>query len=106
MHIEDVEGSRFALRGELGGIGGKPAQVVHLLVREQEIGIRPAFDALLGTDLDETPAKFKNVEFVAMFDGLDRGGFRGEVFSDVQSDWPDIGYAEGWLLGAVRSAGS
>ncbi len=71
VHIQHVEWSGFSLGGELGGIVGEMAEVVHLLVGEEEVGVGPAFDSLRGADLDKASAQFDDVEFIAVLDGGD-----------------------------------
>ena len=105
VHIKDVEGRGFSLGGEFGGIVGEAAQIVHLLVREEKIGVGPAFDSLRGADPDETAAEFDDVEFIAMLYCCDGGGFRGEVFSEIDGNWSDVGDAGGWLLGRTGGTG-
>jgi hypothetical protein len=105
VHIEDVEGSGLSLRGEFGGVVGEVAQIVHLLVREEKIGVGPALDSLRGADLDETAAEFDDVEFIAMLDGGDGGGFRGEVFAEIEGDGSYVGDAGRWLLGRAGGTG-
>ena len=105
VHIQYVEGRGFSLGGEFRGIVGEMAEIVHLLVGEEEIGVGPAFDSLSGADLDKAAAQFEDVEFIAMLDGSDRGGFRGEVFSEGDRDRSDIGDARRWLLRRMGGAG-
>ncbi len=105
VHIEHVERSGLALRGEFRGAIGQVAQIVHLLVGEKKVGIGPAFDSLRGADLDKPAAQFEDVEFVAVLDGPDGGGFRGQIFSQIERDGSDIGDAGGGLLRRMGGAG-
>jgi len=66
VHIEHVERSCLALRGEFRGTIGQVAQIVHLLVGEKQVGIGPAFDSLRGADLDKPAPQLDDVEFVAV----------------------------------------
>ena len=93
VHIEHVERCRFSLRGEFGGALGQVAQIVHLLVGEQKIGVGPALDSLRGADFDKSAPQFEDVELIAMFDRPNGGGFRGQIFSQIQRDWSDVGDA-------------
>jgi hypothetical protein len=51
------------------------AQVVHLLVGKEKVGVGPAFDALRGADLDEAAAKFEDIKFLAVLYGGYGGRF-------------------------------
>jgi hypothetical protein len=105
VHVKHFEGRGLSLGGEFGGVVGQVAEIVHLLVGEQEIGIGPAFDPLHCADFNKTAAEFQDIEFIAMFDGGDGGGFRGEVFSQIEGDGADVGDSGRWLLGRMRGTG-
>ena len=105
VHIEDVEGSGFSLGGQFGGVVSEVPQIVHLLVGEEKIGVGPAFDSLRGANPNETAAEFDDVEFIAMLYGGDGGGFRGEVFSEIDGNGSDVGDAGRWLLGRTGGTG-
>jgi len=78
-----VDGGR-ALRRKLLCAVREMAQIVHLLLAEEKIQIRPTIDSGRCPYLNEAASGLQNVEAIAMFYGGDHGSSRTEVLAEVQ----------------------
>src|SRR5580698_10104092 len=106
MNVERVECRGRALRREFRRTVRQAAQVVHLLRGQKKRGIGPAFDALLGAHFSKAAAELQNVEFFAVVNLADVGGFRGELFSKIEGGRTRIGDTRGRLLRTAGGAGA
>src|ERR1043166_8049149 len=60
MHVQRVEGRRRTLRRKFRRGPGELPQILHLLFREQQVGVGPAFDALPPRMISRLGSAFPN----------------------------------------------
>ena len=104
MHVERVEHRRGALRRKSRDAFREAMQIVHLLLRQQEIRVGPAFNSLGSAHADESPPRFEDFQLVAVFRASKSRRFRGEVLAQVQQGGARVGDSGGGLrrMGAAR----
>ena len=99
VQIELIENSGRALRGQFLRFFGQALQLVHLLRRQQQVGVHPAFHSAFSAHAYQTPASLDDVEAVSVFDLHDAGRFGGQILPQVHSGGADVSDADGGQAG-------
>ena len=105
VHVQRIESRARALRRKLRRVSREPVQIADLLLAQQVVHIRPAFDALGRAHAYEAPPRFQHLQTLAVLHRSQRIGSRPQVLAKIYGRRPGVrGSRRRLLFRSRRSA--
>ena len=83
VDVQRIERGPLALRWKLGGELSELVQIAHLLLAQQIIDVRPAFQTLCGTYANKPAACLQHFQPFAMLESGNHGGSGSQILTKI-----------------------
>jgi hypothetical protein len=90
MNVQGIERRPLALRRKLCRELRQPVQIGNLLLAQQVIRIRPAFQALCGAHANEPAPRLQNLQTFAMLESRDHSGSGSQILAKIDGGWTRV----------------